>query len=157
MNYKLSKSDWEKIGLKAGWLKKAQPDWDRPEYPQGDNGPDEPSEDFKGLEDYRGSWEDIEDSEMESDFSYLIEGHEDDSKMKALFDAATRLSGMMDDSSDVHAALYWLLANYHGGQSSPEYAALSASPYSPGRMENGPTGEAKEIYEELKAVYEKKK
>jgi hypothetical protein len=143
MNIKLSKLDWENIGISMGWMKKAQQD---PEHTYNDGM--RHGEDFEEVDS-----EDEEDSEENLDFSYLTAGHEDDLKMMRLRQKAESLSNMYDDAGDVHVALYWLLSNYHGGQNSPEYAALSASPYSPGPMENGPRGEAKMIYKELISAY----
>jgi serine/threonine protein phosphatase PrpC len=86
-------------------------------------------------------------------FDYITSGHEDDAKMIRLRNKAEELSRMTDDDSGVHAAVYWLLSDYHGGQNSPEYSALSGSPYSPGRLERGPEGDEKMIYEELEYAY----
>lgn len=111
---------------------------------------------FAGSEDAKhlfGEDEEDEDSFDDGDFSYLTDGHEDDARMIRLRQKAESLAGMYDDAGDVHVALYWLLSNIHGGQNSPEYAALSSSPYSPGPMENGPRGEAKMMYRELMSAY----
>jgi len=39
---------------------------------------------------------------------------------------------------DIEEAAYWLASNFHGGQWSSLYAALSTSPFSPGASANGP-------------------
>lgn len=117
---------------------------------------DENSSEYESEFEARESGENDEDSE----FNYLIDGHEDDLRMNELKRAAESMAEQMDESSDVHAALYWLLSDYHGGQSSPEYSALSSSPFSPGRLSSGPTGEEKFIYNQLKPIlakYYKKK
>lgn len=112
--------------------------------------PDEIDEEFEE--------EEFEEEEFDdSDFSYLTKDNEEDGQMIRLREKAESLAGMYDDATDVHVALYWLLSNYHKGQFSPEYAALSSSPYSPGRLENGPEGEARNIYKELEMAYKGKR
>ena len=142
MRIKLSKTDWENIGQKMGWIKIAQPADSEPDMMDSAEPPEELDPSFE---------EDNSDEES-SDFSYLTDGHEDDARMVRLRQKAESLAGMYDDSGDVHVAIYWLLSDYHGGQNSPEYSALSSSPYSPGPMERGPTGEVKMIYRELKSA-----
>ena len=47
-----------------------------------------------------------------------------------------------DDRDDALIAIYWFAADWHGGQSSNLYSALSTSPYSPGPcMTKGKEGE----------------
>jgi hypothetical protein len=58
------------------------------------------------------------------------------------------------DSFDWEEAIYWFAANYHGGQSTNLYEALSASPYSPGPLRNEPSeGMPTELYQELVSEY----
>lgn len=144
MQYKLSKSDWEKIGEKTGWLREAQSsEREFDDFVVG------PQSDESIPAEHEESDEDMESGE----FSYLTDGHEDDAKMQALKQTAEGLAEQFEDTSTVHAMLYWILANHHKGQNSPEYAALSSSPYSPGPMEKGPRGEdEKMIYDELKSA-----
>ena len=92
-------------------------------------------------------------TETHSEFSYLTNGHEDDSRMTKLRQMAEAIAERYDGAEDVHVALYWLLSDYYNGQHSPEYAALSSSPDSPGRSENGPEDESKMIYNELEEVF----
>jgi hypothetical protein len=42
------------------------------------------------------------------------------------------------DEIDREGAIYWFAADYHSGQWSNLYEALSTSPYSPGPIERGP-------------------
>jgi hypothetical protein len=44
----------------------------------------------------------------------------------------------VEDEFDREEAVYWFAANYHGGQSSNLYEALSMSPYAPGLATNEP-------------------
>lgn len=135
MRIKLSKSDWENIGKKMGWIKEA--------FYSDENDGDVDSDD-----------EGDEDSDDEGgEFDYLTDGHEDDARMMRLKAEAESLAEDHDDSGDVHVALYWLLSHYHGGQNSPEYAALSNSPYSPGPLERGPDESAEIIYGYLERAY----
>lgn len=65
----------------------------------------------------------------------------------------TLCAGPFDDGDglnfDAEQAAYWLACDFHGGQASNLYAALCASPYRPGLIENGPDGEiAAELYNE---------
>jgi hypothetical protein len=48
---------------------------------------------------------------------------------------------------EIECAAYWISADYHTGQTSELYSALSTSPYSPGALESGP--EPGSIAEEL--------
>jgi hypothetical protein len=48
---------------------------------------------------------------------------------------------------EIECAAYWTAADYHAGQDSELYAALSASPYRPGPIESGP--EPGSVAEEL--------
>lgn len=58
------------------------------------------------------------------------------------------LSGF--DDFDVAEGSYWFNANNHRGQGSAEYAALSASEFSPGPSDRGPRSEeAREVYRAL--------
>jgi hypothetical protein len=150
MKIKLSQTDWEKIGIKMGWMKinetKAAQSLEGKDYD-----PDrmDMAETPKDLD---PSFEEENHDDEGAEFSYLTEGHEDDARMVRLRQMAEYLVED-DDSSEVHVALYWLLSNYHGGQDSPEYAALSSSPYNPGPMEKGPRGSAKFIYDQLEQVF----
>jgi hypothetical protein len=49
----------------------------------------------------------------------------------------TALAGAGADEFDIEAAIYWFAADWHGGQWSNLYSALSTSPYRPGLSENG--------------------
>jgi len=144
MRIKLSKSDWENIGKKMGWIKTAQQDPEHT-YNMGDG---HQYADFEETPD-----DESEDSDEGGEFDYLTDGHEDDARMMRLKAEAESLAEDHDDSGDVHVALYWLLSHYHGGQNSPEYAALSNSPYSPGPLERGPDESAEIIYEDLERAY----
>ena len=59
------------------------------------------------------------------------------------------------EENDVVPALYWWLADNHGGQGSPEYAALSqlSRIYKPGPMESGvqPDSSEEDVYNQLDA------
>ena len=59
------------------------------------------------------------------------------------------------DASDREEAIYWFANDYHGGQWSNLYAALSTSTYRPGPSVNGPEPEsqAEYLYEALVAAY----
>lgn len=160
MKIKLSQTDWEKIGVKMGWIqakdgKLAQSNHEGHDDPPEHN-PDRTDEAYPpgeldpSFEDGDGDSDDEENAEGE--FSYLTDGQEDDARMVRLRREAESLVDDDGDSSDVHAALYWLLSDYHGGQGSPEYAALSSSRYNPGPMEKGPRGSAKYHYDQLKSV-----
>ncbi len=56
---------------------------------------------------------------------------------------------------DREEAIYWFANDYHGGQSSNLYSALSTSPYKPGPVCNGPEPDSMSemLYEELAAEY----
>jgi len=160
MRIKLSQSDWQRIGEQMGWMKEAFGGFDTPSDINEAWGRAAAGEGFyndKDEDEYShltkaDSGSLMPDQNDDDEFSYLTEGHEDDARMVRLRQMAESLVDD-DDSFEVHAALYWLLSNYHGGQDSPEYAALSSSPYNPGPMEKGPRGSAKFIYDQLEQVF----
>jgi hypothetical protein len=43
-----------------------------------------------------------------------------------------------DMEFEIEEAIYWFANDYHGGQDSNLYEALSSSPYSPGLIRSGP-------------------
>ncbi len=51
------------------------------------------------------------------------------------------------DEFALEEAIYWFAADYHGGQSSSLYRALSVSPYKPGAMTHAP--EEPQLYDHL--------
>lgn len=57
--------------------------------------------------------------------------------------------------SDAAVAAYWFASDYHGGQSSNLYSALSTSPYSPGPFSSleSAGGYVEEMYAELEDKY----
>lgn len=64
-----------------------------------------------------------------------------DDMVKYLSHQVTNTPQIDCDIADLEAAIYWFAANYHGGQASNLYRALSASPYRPSRTE-GSAGDA---------------
>jgi len=75
MRIKLSKSDWENIGKKMGWIKTAQQDPEHT-YNMGDG---HQYADFEETPD-----DESEDSDEGGEFDYLTDGHEDDARMMRL-------------------------------------------------------------------------
>jgi hypothetical protein len=57
------------------------------------------------------------------------------------------------DSFDIEEATYWFASDWHGGQWSSLYIALSASPFTPGINANAPGEPAGQLYDELEAHY----
>ena len=60
------------------------------------------------------------------------------------------------DKFDVEAAIYWFASDYHGGQASNLYSALSTSHYRPGSSMSSVEDEgemAAMLYEELEAAF----
>jgi hypothetical protein len=55
------------------------------------------------------------------------------------------------DPFDIECAIYWFANDYHGGQASNLYSALSASDFRPGPTTNGPEPGSMEaaLYAEL--------
>jgi hypothetical protein len=57
---------------------------------------------------------------------------------------------------DIEGAIYWYASNYHSGQDSELYSALSTSDYTPGCTESGPNDDTMGMaYEELEANFGK--
>ena len=50
---------------------------------------------------------------------------------------------------DIEEAIYWFAGDYHGGQWSNLYSALSTSPYKPGICTRAPGETAQELYDAL--------
>lgn len=59
------------------------------------------------------------------------------------------------DAFDIEEAMYWFSHDYHWGQFSNLYSALSTSQFNPGRLACGPDPEsmASLLYDELVAEY----
>ena len=58
------------------------------------------------------------------------------------------------DQFDREAAIYWFASDWHGGQSSNLYAALSTSEYTPGAIENEcPEDAGSDCYEALAEAF----
>ena len=59
---------------------------------------------------------------------------------------ATQTCGEELDPFDAESAIYWFSNDYHGGQASNLYSALSTSEYRPGPIANGPEPDSFESY-----------
>lgn len=76
-------------------------------------------------------------------------------KLQDLYDWAKKFTEGQVDDFDIHCAIYWYAADHHCGQGDELYEVLSCSPYSPGRIENGPREEAaQQLYGALIAEFE---
>lgn len=64
---------------------------------------------------------------------------------------STQTCGEELDEFAAHEAIYWFANDYHGGQDSHLYSALSTSPYTPGPITRGPADPY--LYEALEAEY----
>lgn len=67
---------------------------------------------------------------------------------------ALHSSGITDTGEDcgfeIAEATYWFASDYHGGQNSNLYAALSSNPFRPGPLASGPAeGLASMFYDTL--------
>lgn len=62
----------------------------------------------------------------------------DDPSREEMIEHIRKVYGREADEFDMEEAIYWFANDYHGGQSSNLYSALSTSEYRPGRMSNGP-------------------
>ena len=59
-----------------------------------------------------------------------------------------------DDAFEIEEAMYWFAADYHGGQGSNLYAALSLSEFTPGLLANGPQSDLSlAMYDSLKEIF----
>ena len=78
-----------------------------------------------------------------------------DPTREELIEAAERFAAELTDEPnpfDIEGAAYWIAANYHDGQWSNLYAALSRSPFMPGPLCDGPDdGDERDIYDALEA------
>jgi len=62
----------------------------------------------------------------------------DDPSRDEMIEHIRKVYGREADEFDIEEAIYWFANDYHGGQSSNLYSALSTSEFRPGRMSNGP-------------------
>ena len=62
----------------------------------------------------------------------------DDPSREEMIEHIRKVYGREADEFDMEEAIYWFANDYHGGQSSNLYSALSTSEYRPGRMSSGP-------------------
>jgi hypothetical protein len=83
----------------------------------------------------------------------------DDPSRDEMIEHIRKVYGREADEFDIEEAIYWFASDYHGGQSSNLYSALSTSEYRPGRMSSGPEegsmGEM--IYSDLVDTFSPKK
>ena len=97
----MSKSDWNRVGQKMGWIKIAQSDDYEPDRMDSAEPP-------KELD---PSFEENNSDEESSEFSYLAELEPGDEVLKRLRHKAESLLGMGNTPEDLHKALYWTLHN----------------------------------------------
>ena len=57
------------------------------------------------------------------------------------------------DESDREEAIYWFASDWHSGQTSNLYSALSTSPFAPSTLAKGPEEPASILYDELEAHF----
>ena len=77
-----------------------------------------------------------------------------DPTYREMFDYLAGNAGGEDDIRfDIEEAIYWFAADYHGGQGSNLYSALSTSEFSPGMNARRPYAGAKLLYDILVAEY----
>lgn len=62
----------------------------------------------------------------------------DDPSREEMIEHIRKVYGRDADEFDIEEAIYWFANDYHGGQSSNLYSALSTSEYRPGRSSSGP-------------------
>jgi hypothetical protein len=65
----------------------------------------------------------------------------------------TALAQSGADEFDIEAAIYWFSTDWHGGQWSNLYSALSTSPYKPGLSEHCCPDEAMDCYYTLMSSF----
>jgi len=75
-------------------------------------------------------------------------------EMKSVLTKKAKSWGL--DETDIEVAIYWYASDYHSGQYSNLYSALSKSEYKPGRMETGIDDEGNESAKDLYNVLEDK-
>jgi hypothetical protein len=83
----------------------------------------------------------------------------DDPSRQEMIEHIKGVYGREADRFDIEEAIYWFANDYHGGQGSNLYSALSTSEYRPGRMSSGPEeGSMSEmIYADLVETFSPKK
>ena len=122
MQYKMSKSDWNRIGIKAGWIKIAQSE-DYDYEPDRMDSAKPPEELDPSFEEDNSDWE-------SSEFSYLTEsnGHAQYQDLMLLRHKADELLEKGTDEQKLHKAIYWALQAKHiGGLEGSEYAVVIGS------------------------------
>jgi len=83
----------------------------------------------------------------------------DDPSRQEMIEHIKGVYGREADRFDVEEAIYWFANDYHGGQGSNLYSALSTSEYRPGRSSSGPEegSMAEMIYSDLVDTFSSKK
>ena len=87
-------------------------------------------------------------SETIRNLAPILAEHRDGREILRALVSYERANGR-DSESDIAEAMYWIGANYHGGQNCPLYAAMCATEFSPGMCQRGPDGSAQYLYEEI--------
>ena len=120
MQYKMSKSDWNRVGQKMGWIKIAQSDDYEPDRMDSAEPP-------KELD---PSFEENNSDEESSEFSYLAELEPGDEVLNRLRHKAESLLGMGNTPEDLHKALYWTLHNDNNYLHQPTKRLIPYAPLS---------------------------
>jgi len=83
----------------------------------------------------------------------------DDPSRQEMIEHIRGVYGREADRFDIEEAIYWFANDYHGGQGSNLYSALSTSEFRPGRMSSGPEEDsmAEMIYADLVDTFSPKK
>jgi len=83
----------------------------------------------------------------------------DDPSRQEMIEHIKGVYGREADRFDIEEAIYWFSNDYHGGQGSNLYSALSKSEYRPGRISSGPEegSMAEMIYTDLVDTFSPKK
>ena len=83
----------------------------------------------------------------------------DDPSRQEMIEHIKGVYGREADRFDIEEAIYWFANDYHGGQGSNLYSALSTSEYRPGRISSGPEegSMAEMIYADLVDTFSPKK
>jgi hypothetical protein len=83
----------------------------------------------------------------------------DDPSRQEMIEHIKGVYGREADRFDIEEAIYWFSNDYHGGQGSNLYSALSKSEYRPGRSSSGPEegSMAEMIYTDLVDTFSPKK
>lgn len=90
-------------------------------------------------------------SETIRNLAPILAQHKDGQEILRVLVSYERMNGS-ESEYDIAEAMYWIGANYHGGQNCPLYAAMCATEFSLGMCRHGLDISLLSLYEEIAMI-----